>query len=215
MAISRPFLPAESSRCLQFTIAPFVIELQAKRLRTPLAKLRNFRPVMGSSGSCRVWGYDPTRSWLRCRALRATRSDVERVWSIGPARPDLLKLEIDPLDHISGISKLWADPLDDSAGSGVGSRVSLHCNVTMIYEPVLALDFVTIRIFPVLQQTKNILTNSYPSHSREVNVVLSQGWNRVVLNMVVFCVRGENPVLVSCRVSECETRNTGVRVLCS
>src|SRR5271154_5118323 len=78
--------------------------------------------VMGSSGSCRVWGYDPTRSWLRCRALRPTRSDVEWVWSIGPARPDLLKLEIDPLDRISGISKLWADPLDDSAGSGSGSR---------------------------------------------------------------------------------------------
>ena len=35
--------------------------------------------VMGSSGSCRVWRYDPTRSWLRCRALRPTRSEAERV----------------------------------------------------------------------------------------------------------------------------------------
>src|SRR5271154_5045175 len=43
----------------------------------------------------------------------------------------------------------------------------------MIYEPVIALDFVTIRIFSVLQQTKIIFTNSYPSHSREVDVVLS------------------------------------------
>ena len=25
-----------------------------------------FRPEMGLSGSCRVWGYDPTRSTLRC-----------------------------------------------------------------------------------------------------------------------------------------------------
>src|SRR5271163_1542738 len=60
----------------------------------------------------------------------------------------------------------------------------------MIYEPVMALDFVTIRIFPVLHQTKNILTNSYPSHSREVDVVLSTetflacrkllSWNRSI-----------------------------------
>ena len=55
----------------------------------------------------------------------------------------------------------------------VGRRVSLHCNVKMIYESVVALDFVTIRIFPILQQTKNILTNSYPSHSSQADVVLS------------------------------------------
>jgi hypothetical protein len=42
-----------------------------------------------------------------------------------------------------------------------------------------------------------------------------QGWNRVGLNTVVSRVRGENPALVSCRVSECKTRNTGVRVPCS
>ena len=42
-----------------------------------------------------------------------------------------------------------------------------------------------------------------------------QGWNRVGLNTVVFRVRGENPVLVSCRVSECETRNMGIRIPCS
>jgi hypothetical protein len=35
-----------------------------------------------------------------------------------------------------------------------------------------------------------------------------QGWNRVGLNMVVSRVHDENPVLVSCRVANCETRDT-------
>jgi len=34
---------------------------------------------MGLNWSCRVWVYEPTSSWLRCVALRPTRSEVERV----------------------------------------------------------------------------------------------------------------------------------------
>src|SRR5271154_6318200 len=99
----------------------FLDENDLLRLRT--FSKRNPHPVMGSSGSCRVWRYDPTRSWLRCRALRPTRSEAERVWSIGPTRCALLKLQIDPLDHISGISRVWADSLNNPVGSGVGSRL--------------------------------------------------------------------------------------------
>jgi hypothetical protein len=49
------------------------------------------------------------------QALRPTRSEVERVWGIDPTRCDLLKLETDATDHISGISRVWVDPLDNPA----------------------------------------------------------------------------------------------------
>jgi hypothetical protein len=52
--------------------------------------------VMGSSGSCRVWGYDPTCSWLRCRALRPNPIGGRAGLDHQTARSDVLKLEIRP-----------------------------------------------------------------------------------------------------------------------
>src|SRR5277367_1873118 len=72
---------------------------------------------MGSSESCRVWGYDLSRSTLRCITRRPTQSKVEWVETIRLTRCDLWKPEIDTTDHISGISKVLADLLDNSCRS--------------------------------------------------------------------------------------------------
>jgi hypothetical protein len=46
--------------------------------------------------------------------------EVEWVWTIGPTWCDLLKLETDATDLISGISKASADPLHTPVGSVSG-----------------------------------------------------------------------------------------------
>jgi hypothetical protein len=109
---------------------------------------------------------DPTRSWLRCRALRPTRSEVERVWTIGPTRCDLLKLETDTTDHISGISKAWADPLDNPIGSASG----LDCNVQRANLSLIDARHVTI--FPGINYyMQGGLCRGYCSNSGESGAV--------------------------------------------
>jgi len=54
-------------------------ELEEKKSSSSDSKNLSSRSEMGSSGSCRVWGYDPTRSMRRFGPPRPTRSEPERV----------------------------------------------------------------------------------------------------------------------------------------
>ena len=52
---------------------------QVRDSQSLVTKTPWLRPEMGSSGSGRVWGYDPTRSTKRSRLPGPMRSEAERV----------------------------------------------------------------------------------------------------------------------------------------